>query len=123
MKSQKAIVGILAAILVVNIIGVIFVSTESKKQTEIALQTAELEAIQAQLIAYEMEMTYSDENGYKYFIGHEAINKIECINTVRDNLNLPTWYQVPVKSPYENNVFGYATEYYDYLDTLADSGN
>lgn len=94
MKSQKAIVGILTAILVVNIIGVTLVTIESKKQTEIALQTAELEAIQAQLIGYEMELLYaqSPDGSLKYMIAREADNRLKNIKVVRRKLGLSAWF-------------------------------
>ena len=94
MKSNKLIVALLAVLLAVNAIGTVMTVIEEKEQTRIALKTAELAAIQADMLAYEQmaENSGMNEKDRKDNIGENAWLRNFDIKEIQGELGIRYLY-------------------------------
>ena len=90
MKFKVTVIAILAAILAVNTAGILNIVENSQRQTEIALKTAELEAIQACLSGTDMLVNYGNVNiGVKDFVADSVNENLDKITDICINIGIP----------------------------------
>lgn len=94
MKFKVAVIAILVAILGVTTTGTVLVVQEAREQTRIALKTAELVAIQADMEAYAQmaENAATDANSHQHNIGKNAWIRSEAIKQIQDELGIEHLY-------------------------------
>lgn len=103
MKFKVAVIAILMTILGVTTTGVVLLVQEAREQTEIALRTTEIVALQADLEAY---TTILDRNGdhldLDYFVAYQAEDSINRMQEIFEELKIEGKFGYGI-----NHSFGY----------------
>ena len=90
MKFKVTVIAILAAILAVNTAGILNIAENSQRQTEIALKTAELEAMQTYMQGTRTITDYTAPNGKveKFCTANDANDSLERIDDICRSLSI-----------------------------------